>query len=244
MKNFVLGLDIGGTGIKGGIVNVKKGRMKTERLKIATPKPATPKSVAEVCREMITLFNWSGPVGVGFPAIVKNNVCLTASNIDKSWIGVDVAKLIKKHAGISARVINDADAAALCELYFGAAKDKKGLTMLTTVGTGIGCGMLYNGVLIPNCELGVTYLDNGIMLEKYSSNAARKKEDLDWKTYAKRLSKALLHIDRLVSPDLIVIGGGMTKKMDFFQQYLPKSLNIVPAQFQNEAGTIGAAMVG
>ncbi len=242
MKNLVFGLDIGGTGIKGGIVNVKEGRMESERLKIATPQPATPKNVAKATHSLIEHFNWDGPVGVGFPAIIKHDVCFTATNIDKSWIGKNVSKVLKKETNLSFTTINDADAAALCELHYGAAKGIGGLVMLTTIGTGIGCGLLYEGKLVPNCELGVTYLDNGTMLEKYSSNAARKREQLDWKSYTKRLNKALLHIDRLTSPDLFILGGGMAKKIGLLKPYLDNRLNIVPAQFQNEAGTIGAAM--
>jgi len=242
MNNLVFGIDIGGTGIKGGIVNVKKGRMETERVKISTPQPATPESVAEVSRQLLKQFDWKGDVGVGFPSIIKNNVCMTATNIDKSWIGKNVSKVLKKRTGLRATVVNDADAAAICEMQFGAAKGKKGLVMIVTVGTGIGCGMIYNGVLVPNNEMGVTYLDNGVMLEKHSSNAARKRESLDWKSYTKRLNKGLQHIDRIISPDLIVLGGGMANKMEYIEEYLDKQLNIVPAQFRNEAGTIGGAM--
>lgn len=238
----VFGLDIGGTGIKGGIVNVKKGVMETERIKIATPQPATPESVAEVVSNLIKKFDWEGPIGCGFPSIIKQNVCHTATNIDKSWIGVDVAKLITNATGLPAQVINDADAAALCELHFGAARNQKGLVMVVTVGTGIGCGLMYNGVLIPNCELGVTYLPNCTMLEKYSSNAARKLNELDWPTYATRLNVGLKHIDRIMSPDLMIIGGGMSKKYRYIKSGLSSKLNIRTAQFYNEAGCIGAAM--
>ncbi len=242
MKNLVFGLDIGGTGIKGGIVNIKKGRLETERLKILTPRPATPESIARAAHELIEKFEWTGPIGVGFPAIIKNNICHTATNIDESWIGVDVAKLLKKQTGSPVQVVNDADAAALCEARHGAARNERGLVMVVTIGTGIGCGVLYDGVLIPNCELGVSYLKNGIMLEKYSSNAARKLEQLGWEEYADRLNTALLYIDRLMSPDLFVIGGGMAKKLHLFSQYLDERINYVAAEFRNDAGTIGAAM--
>ena len=238
----IFGLDIGGTGIKGGIVNVKKGVMETERLKIATPKPATPEAVAGVVNQLLKKFDWDGPIGCGFPAIIKDNVCHTATNIDKSWIGVDVAKLISKKVGMPTQVINDADAAALCEAHFGAAKGKSGLVMLITVGTGIGCGMLYNGVLVPNCELGVSYLKNGIMLEKYCSNAARKLEKLDWDEYGLRLNTGLEYIDRLVSPNLFILGGGMSKNFNYFKAQLNPEIKIRTAEFHNEAGCIGAAM--
>lgn len=242
MKKLVFGLDIGGTGIKGGIVNVEKGCMETERVKVLTPNPATPKSVAKSAAGLIQAIDWKGSVGVGFPAIIKDDVCHTATNIDQSWIGVNVADLLSAEIGSDVRVINDADAAALCEMHFGAAKNVSGTVMMVTIGTGIGCGLIYNQQLVPNCELGVTYLDNGIMLERYSSNAARKREDLDWETYGARLNTALLHIDRLTSPDLIIIGGGMAKKMHQYRKYLDDRLNVVQAQFQNEAGSIGAAM--
>ena len=238
----VFGLDIGGTGIKGGIVNVKKGVLETERIKLKTPRPATPDRVAEVTSQLLDKFDWDGPIGCGFPSIIKNNVCYTATNIEQDWIGVNVADLLTKATDMHTHVVNDADAAALCEMHFGAARGKKGLILVVTIGTGIGCGLIYDGVLVPNCELGVTYLNNGIMLEKYSSNLVRKTENLDWPTYGKRVNAALEHLHRLMTPDLLIIGGGMTKNLNYFKSELNPKLNIRAAQFGNDAGCIGAAM--
>ncbi len=241
MKNLVFGLDIGGTGIKGGIVDVKKGRMYSERIKVRTPQPSNPEDVAAAGYEVISRSGWKGPVGVGFPAIIKDNVCHTATNIDKSWIGVDVGEILSDRFRMPTQVINDADAAAICEGKFGVAKNVKGLVMIITVGTGIGCGLLYNGQLIPNCELGVTYMKNGKMVEKYSSNAARKSNSLDWQSYGKRLNTALEHFDRLLSPNLIVLGGGISKNFNLYKKELNTRIRVKPAKFQNEAGAIGAA---
>lgn len=235
------GIDVGGTGIKGGIVDVEKGRMLSERRKYATPKPATPEAVAAKCRELVQSFDWSGPIGCGFPSIVQHNICKSATNIDPSWVGVNIAQLIQDATDCPTCVVNDADAAAICEYAFGNGRLDVGLMMMVTIGTGIGCGMIYNGDLIPNCELGVTYLSNGIMLEKYCSNAARVSENLDMVSFGKRLNEALLHIDRLTSPDLIILGGGASKDFALFQEYLDPTLNVRPAAFHNASGTIGAA---
>ena len=242
MGNLIFGLDIGGTGIKGGIVDVKKGRMETERIKMRTPRPSTPDAVADTCLQLIRNAGWTGSVGVGFPSIIKKNVCFTATNIDSKWIGKNVSKVLSKRLGLPTHVINDADAAALCEAQFGAAYKKKGLGLVITIGTGIGGGMLFNGKLIPNLEPGSTFLENGINLEKYSSNAARRAEMLTWPEYGKRLNKALEHIDRMLSPDYFILGGGISKNFDLYEDKMNPAFKITPAQFQNEAGTIGAAL--
>ena len=241
-KHQVFGIDIGGTGIKGGIVDVKNGVMLTERHKFATQKPATPKSVAKQCQNLIEHFGWEGPVGVGFPAIVKDDVCLSATNIDQSWINTNIAEAITNQIKLPVHAVNDADAAALCEMHSGAAVGHKGVVMLVTIGTGIGCGLMHRGRLVPNCELGVTYLDNGEMLEKHCSNAVRKTKNLSWDDWGVRLNKGLLHIHRLTSPDLIILGGGRSKDYHLYKHRLDRRMNIATAIYQNEAGTIGAAI--
>lgn len=243
MKNLVFGLDVGGTGIKGAIVNIKTGQLETERFKLATPQPATPEHVAETSRKVIENFGWKGPIGIGFPAIIKKGVCYSATNIDPSWIGTDVVALIKKHTGLKAKVINDADAAGMCEMKFGVLKGNKSLVMLATVGTGIGCGLFFRKRLIPNCEMGVSYMPNGKMLERHCSNAARKRENLSWEQFGNRLNEGLGYIDRLLSIEMIALGGGISKSFNEYKDYLDPELKVTPAKYRNEAGCIGAALL-
>jgi polyphosphate glucokinase len=238
----LLGIDIGGSGIKGAVVNADTGVLVTERFRLPTPQPSHPEKVADVVCDLIDHFNYSGPVGVTIPAIIKNGKCLTASNIHEDWKDTQVDELFKKYCNQDFFVLNDADAAAEAEMKFGAGKDKDGLVITITVGTGLGSGMFFNGELIPNIELGVIYGKDGNKIEHYAADSARKREDLSFGKWAKRLNFYLNHIELVMNPDLIIIGGGVSKKMDKLEEFLDIEVPIVPAVNQNNAGIIGAAM--
>lgn len=235
-----LGIDIGGSGIKGAIVDVFSGQLITERLRLATPNPATPQAVAGKVVELVNQFKWQGPIGCGFPAVISKGVAKTAANIDDSWIGTDVAALLSTATGCPCSVVNDADAAGLAEMRFGCGKDRSGTVMIVTLGTGIGSALFYNGILYPNSELGHLRLKSGIA-ERYASAAVRKKEDLSWKSWAKRLNRFFSQAERLFSPELIIIGGGVSRKHDKFFQHLSVQAELLPAELRNTAGVIGAA---
>ncbi len=237
----ILGIDIGGSGIKGAPVDIKTGKLTELRHRIPTPIPATPESVAIVIKHMVDHFNWNGPVGCGFPAVVQNGVVRTAANIDNLWIGCNAQELFTKTTGLPTMVINDADSAGMAEVKYGAGKKFKGTILLFTVGTGIGSVVFTRGKLLANTEFGHIIL-NGQDAELYTSDAVRKKEDLDWPAWAKRFNEYLLEMERLLWPELIIIGGGVSKKMDKFEEYLTVNAKVVPAKLQNEAGLIGAAL--
>lgn len=237
----ILGIDIGGSGIKGAPVNTKNGKFLTKRHRIETPIPATPQAVAEVINDIAKYFKWEGPIGCGFPAVVLNGVVKTASNIDKSWIETDAQALFTKTTGLPVGVINDADAAGLAAVKFGAGKGIKGSVLMLTVGTGIGSAFFTRGRLLPNTELGHLIL-NGQNAEKYTSDATRKAEKLSWEEWGKRFNEYLLEMERLFWPELIIIGGGMSKKMNKFASQLTLKTKVLPAVLLNDAGIIGSAM--
>lgn len=237
----ILGIDIGGSGIKGAIVNTKLGKMKTKRYRIPTPNPATPDSVAQVIMKIVKHFNWDGIIGVGFPGVVQNGVAMTAANLGEIWAGTNLNLLFSEITECPVYVVNDADAAGTAELKFGAGKGYKGVVMLITVGTGLGTVMFSDGKLVPNLELGHIIL-NGDDAEKYASDAARKNGNLNWDEWADRFNEYLARIEFLTWPDLIVIGGGASKKDDKFFQHLTTRAKVVPAELLNEAGIIGAAV--
>ena len=237
----VLGIDIGGSGVKGAIVNTKKGKLKTERFRIPTPKPATPDAVGEVIKQIVQHFKWEGPIGVGYPGVVQNGFARTAANVDDSWLDQNINKKFSKITGCPVHVVNDADAAGTGEMKFGAGRKNKGVVMLITVGTGLGTVMFSGGMLVPNLELGHVIL-RGDDAEKYASDAARKNEDLSWEEWAHRFNEYLERLEDLTWPDLIIIGGGASKKDDKFFQYLKSRAKVVPAELLNEAGIIGAAV--
>lgn len=239
--NKVLGIDIGGSGIKGAPVNINDGLMLESRHRIPTPTPATPQNVAPLIAEMVKHFNWEGPIGCGFPGVIQNGVAKTAANIDDSWIDTNVNKLFKKATGLPVSVINDADAAGLAEMKFGAGIDAKGVVLLCTVGTGIGTVMFVNGTLVPNTEFGHIEL-MGMDAETYAADAARKAEDLSWEEWAERFDKYLVNLEKLVNPDLIIVGGGASKKGERFLPQLTVKARVVPAELLNNAGLVGAAL--
>lgn len=237
----ILGIDIGGSGIKGAPVDIKTGKLLGERHRIPTPEPSSPKLVAKAIKELVNHFRWDGPVGCGFPAVVQNGIVKTAANIDKSWIDTDARTLFKEVTKLPVSVINDADAAGLAEVKLGAGVGFKGAIIVLTIGTGIGSSLFHRGRLFPNTEFGHVEF-KGMDAEVYTSDAARKKENLDWEAWGKRLNEYLLHIEFLTWPELIILGGGASKKLDMFKDYLHLKAKVVPAKFLNEAGIIGAAM--
>lgn len=238
----VLGIDVGGSGIKGAIVDLNRGQLVTERIRYVTPKFARPKAVALKIAKIATKLEWTGKIGIGFPAVIKNNVALSASNIAKSWIGKDAGKVIGKATGSKVTLLNDADAAAIAEYEFGGHKTTKGLVIFITIGTGLGTAFINQGMLVPNLELGHLYLKNKGDAEWYASNAARKRNNHSWKVWAKRFNHYLATMEFLFQPDQFVIGGGISKRPELFMEYINVNTPIRMATLKNEAGIIGAAM--
>lgn len=238
----ILGIDIGGSGVKGAIVDTKKGELITERYRIPTPQPATPEAVAAVIKKIAKHFKWEGPIGAGFPGVIQQGVARTAANVDKSWIDKDLNKLFSKATGCKVHVVNDADAAGMAEVKFGAGRGQKGTIMLITVGTGLGTVIFSDGKLVPNLEFGHLIM-HGADAELYASDAARKRDKLSWKTWAGRFNEYLLYIEALFWPDRIIIGGGASKRPENFFPHLTTKAKVVPAKLMNEAGIVGAALV-
>jgi polyphosphate glucokinase len=236
-----LGIDIGGTGVKGAVVDTKKGVFVTDRLRIDTPQPATPDAVADVVARIHRHFEWDGRVGCTFPGVVMHGQVCTAANMDKSWIGVDASKQFGKATGANVTVMNDADAAGVAEQAFGAAEKVDGVVMLITLGTGIGSALLYHGRLVPNTELGHLTL-NGMDAEKYASEIVREREELSWDVWAGRLTEYFTMVENLFWPDLFVVGGGISKEPDPWLPLVRTRTKIVPARLKNRAGIIGAAL--
>lgn len=238
-----LGIDIGGTGIKGAPVDLIRGRLLDERCRLLTPHPATPEAVSKVVGHVVEHFAWRDTIGCTFPAIVRKGVTLTATNVDAAWIGTDAARVLGAAAGHAVTVINDADAAGLAETRFGAARGNPGVVLMLTFGTGIGSALFIDGHLVPNMQLGHLEVDgkNG---ELRASDAVRQKQDLSWKRWAKRVNRYLEEVETVCVPELIVIGGGVSKNADEFLPRLKARARIVAAALGNDAGIIGAAMTG
>ena len=239
------GVDIGGSGIKGCPVDLDAGGFGAERIRTPTPSPSTPAAVADVVAQIVEQFGdaaSTGPVGVTFPAVIQHGVARTAANVDKSWIGTDVDALLRERLGRPVRVVNDADAAGYAEAKFGAAKGVSGTVFMATLGTGIGTALIVDGVLVPNTELGHLEVD-GKDAETRAADSARTRDDLSWPQWAKRLTRYFQAIERLIWPDLIVVGGGVSKKADKFLPLLDIRTPIVPAQLRNDGGIVGAALL-
>ena len=237
----VLGIDVGGSGLKGAPVDIKTGKLLAERIRIKTPKKAEPQPVADVVAEIAKAFDWKGPIGIGFPAPIKAGVTLMAANVSPKWVGIGADELFTKTTGCDCTMINDADAAGLAEMKFGAGKGQHGTVIMITLGTGIGTAIFYHGNLLPNAEFG--HLDmNGKDAEHRASDAVRQREELSWKKYAKRLNKYLTAMDKLFWPDLFIIGGGISKESEKYIPLLKLETPVVTAQFLNEAGIVGAAL--
>ncbi|HZP29050.1 MAG TPA: ROK family protein [Acidimicrobiia bacterium] len=237
----LLGIDIGGTGIKGAPVDVRTGELIAPRERILTPHPATPDAVAKVVAELFQHFDWTGPAGATFPAVIKDGVARTAANVDPAWIGTDAASLFTKATGAPVTVLNDADAAGIAEMEFGAGRGRRGVVLMVTLGTGIGSALFLDGALVPNTELGHLEV-RGKEAEKRAAEIVREREGLTWEKYAKRLQEYFSTVEALFSPDLIIVGGGISKKADRFLPLVKLRTAVVAAQLQNEAGIVGAAV--
>jgi len=237
------GIDIGGSGMKAAPVKVATGELTAERHKILTPQPATPAAMAPIVAELVEHFGWSGPIGVTFPGVVRHGVIHSAANVDKAWIDTDADALFTAACGADVNVVNDADAAGLAEVRFGAGKDVRGVVIVLTFGTGIGSGMFVDGVLVPNTELGHLEID-GHDAERRAAASARDREGLSWKDWATRVQRYLEVVVALFSPSLIIVGGGASRKADKWVPHLDVGVEIEPAALENEAGIVGAALVG
>lgn len=237
------GIDIGGSGIKGAPVDLGQGEFAAERVRIDTPEQSTPDNVIAVVLEVLQRFEWDGPFGCTFPGIVKRGVIHSAANVDKSWLGVDLEKELSQRTGQSVTIVNDADSAGVAEDRFGAAADVDGVVIVTTLGTGIGSAVLHDGRLLPNTEFGHLYLQHHHEAEKYAAASVREEKDLSWEHWAERLQHFYSHLEFIFSPDLFVVGGGVSKKADKFLPLLDLSTPIVPAGLRNDGGIIGAALL-
>ena len=238
----ILGIDVGGTGIKSAIVETSTGELVSERHRIDTPRPATPKAVGEALKEVLVHHRWKGPVGMGFPAAIQHGIARTASNIDKSFIGLPIAEYFTKQTGSTFYLANDADVAGMAEMRFGAGKDNDGVVLIITIGTGLGTALFSEGHLLPNTELGHVYLENGQEAERFASEAVRVTKDLKWKDWGERLNLYLCTMENLLWPDLIVLGGGVSEKLHKFSPMITTKAPVVAASFLNQAGIVGAAL--
>jgi polyphosphate glucokinase len=239
------GVDIGGSGIKGAPVDLAEGTFRAERMRIATPTPSTPSAVATVVATVVSSFGADSgdlPIGVTFPAVIQHGVARTAANVDRSWIGTDVDALLTKHLDRPVHVVNDADAAGYAEVRYGAARDVRGVVFMATLGTGIGSALFVDGALVPNTELGHLEV-GGKDAETRAADSVRDAEGLSWEQWAKRLQRYFQVVENLFWPDLIIVGGGVSKKSQKFLPLLDLRAPIVPAALRNDAGIIGAAVL-
>jgi polyphosphate glucokinase len=237
----ILGIDVGGSGIKGAPVDIQAGKLVAERLRIPTPVPAEPRPVAQVVEQIARSFQWKGPIGIGFPAPIKAGVAMMAANVSPEWVGVNADDLFTQVTGCDCTLFNDADSAGLAEMAFGAGRGNTGTVIMITLGTGIGSAVFYGGRLLKNTEFGHIEIE-GHEAESRASAAAREREDLSWKKYAHRLDIYLKTMEKLFWPDLFIVGGGISKNSDKFLPLLTVQVPVVAAQLLNEAGIIGAAM--
>lgn len=238
----ILGIDIGGTGIKTAIVETTTGELIDERTRVATPRPATPEAVGATLKEVVKHHKWSGPIGIGFPAAIQHGVARTAANVDKSFIGLPIAEYFSQQTGCPVYMANDADVAGLAEMRFGAGKDNPGVVLIVTIGTGLGTALFSEGHLMPNTELGHVFLSNGVEAERYASEAVRVVKELKWKDWGDRFNLYLTTMENLLWPDLIVLGGGVSDKLHKFSPMITTKAKVVAASFLNQAGIVGAAL--
>jgi len=237
----VLGIDIGGSGIKGAIVNTVTGEFASERLRIATPQPSKPQAVAAVVAEIAERFEWRAAIGCTVPAVVKRGVTMTAANIDDAWIGADARQLLQSATGCPVIALNDADAAGIAEMKFGAGRGRDGLVAILTLGTGIGSSLFIDGRLVPNTELGHLII-RGKDAEERATDRARQLRGYSWKQWGRRVSEYLEYLESLITPDLFIIGGGVSRRHKKFFPYIDCKTEVVPAQLRNRAGIVGAAV--
>ncbi len=244
-KHEYLGIDVGASGIKGGIVDIKKGELITERFRLPTPNPAKPAAVAKVFNELVQHFEWKGKIiGCGFPSIIKKGVAHTAANIDQEWVGTNAEQLLSNATGCPVVVRNDADVAGIAEMKLGIGKDyQQDTVLIVTIGSGLGSALFTNGELVPNTEFGHFYLKgHNRIVEQFASDRVRKNRNLSWKNWALRFNKYLKMVEKLISPDLIILGGGSSKRFEKFEKYLTVEVPVKPAILLNKAGIIGAAL--
>lgn len=237
----ILGIDIGGSGIKGALVNVETGEMLTERYRIPTPESKKPDEIAEVVAQIVAHFKYTGPVGCGFPSIIRNGICKSQGNLHKSWVGVKVDDLFTAATGQPFTVINDADAAGCACMHYGIGKDEKGLVIMITIGTGLGSGAFLDGRLIPNFELGQIPYKKYDKIESWAAGSVKEKKKMSYKKWGKRFNKFLNYVDLIVAPDLIILGGGASKDWAEFKDQIKLETRVIPAVLENTAGIIGAA---
>lgn len=238
----ILGVDVGGSGIKGAIVDTATGALVSERIRIETPQPATPEAIGLTVKELAHQHSWTGPIGIGFPAAIQHGIARTASNIDKAFIGLSVTELFSAQTGCQVFVANDADVAAIAEMHFGAGKDNTGVVLIVTIGTGLGTALFTNGHLLPNTELGHIYLDNGCEAERFASEATKEAEALKWRQWGLRFNHYLMTMEALLWPDLIILGGGASAKLEKYAPQITVKAPVVAAKFLNQAGIVGAAL--
>lgn len=237
----ILGIDVGASGIKGALVDIKNGKLSGERFRVPTPQPSTPEAMAGAFAEITEFFNYKGVIGCGFPSIVKDGISLSAANIDKSWIGTDIQETFGKATGCKVLATNDADAAGIAEMRYGVGKDENGLVLLITIGTGLGSALFYRGMLVPNTELGHLIWKNNKVAEAYCSSGARERLKISRKDWADRFNEYLQHLELLFSPNLFILGGGESKFFESYKDQLHTKARILPAKLLNNAGIIGAA---
>lgn len=240
--SYAFGIDIGGSGMKAAIVDLGTGALVTDRFRIDTPKPSTPDAMAEVVVDLVRHHRWEGTVGCAFPAVVRDGVVGSAANIDTSWLSVDADKVFSDALGVGVHMINDADAAGLAEVAYGVAADRPGVVMMLTFGTGIGSGLFVDGVLVPNTELGHLELD-GQDAEQRAAASARKRYDWSWSEWSTHVERYLRHVEGLFSPDLFVVGGGVSKQPGKWLDGISIDTEIAVASMANNAGIVGAALV-
>ncbi|MEU8804419.1 polyphosphate--glucose phosphotransferase [Spirillospora sp. NPDC048819] len=242
MTKEMLGIDIGGSGIKGAPVDLSDGSFTRDRFRVDTPRPSKPKAVAKVVAEVVEHFGWDGPVGVTYPGVVIDGVAMSAANVSRHWIGTGAAALLADVTGREITLLNDADAAGIAEMRLGAGRGRRGTVVLLTLGTGIGSALFTDGVLVPNTEFGHIQI-NGRDAEVRASAKARDEEGLGWEKWARRLSEYMTHLEALISPSLIIVGGGVSKRSEHFVPLIKGvRAEIVPARLVNNAGIVGAAM--
>lgn len=242
MADPILGIDVGGSGIKGNLVDLDLGEPVGERDKVPTPRPSTPEAVVDEIAAMVERFAVPGPIGCTMPSVVLNGVVKSAANIDASWVGVDVVAMVEKATGRKVAVVNDADAAGLAEMTYGAGRNRDGVVICLTFGTGIGSAVFTHRVLLPNTEFGHLKFAGHDSVETWAAAAARDREGLSWQEWGDRVNQFLGHLEFIFSPDLVIVGGGVSRKFHKFGDRLTTSCEVVPAQLRNEAGIVGAAM--
>ncbi len=237
----VLGIDVGASGIKGAVIDTRSGELLSERRRLPTPRPADPDGMARTFADLTRELGWNGPIGCGFPAIIKHGIAHSAANISKEWIGRNVNVLLSEASGLAVEVLNDADAAGIAEMQFGVGKGQNGVVILVTIGSGLGSALFIDGQLVPNTELGHLHLRN-MVAEHYASNSARKNLDLSWEVWGRRFNEYLLHLERLFTPDQFILSGGISKRFNNYEVYLSTKAPVTPARLLNNAGIVGAAL--